>query len=185
MTRKPLPESHPLRILFRTLCRKNLLGVMRVGPPDVAEYVGDLLVRFVHVDEIRRVRDAAGRPLEDVGEMLLEAGRRGPTPAGYPEREIRRHIGDFTLFFLGMFPEWVSRKATTLVPDMYVDWPAEGRRSYRIVSEFRFPPFEDEAPVFAALADTFEHCVAGLHLVRTDLRQLGDPRYAWLREALG
>jgi len=166
----PVPERHPLRVLFSTLCRKNVLGVARLQRPDIADYLGDLLSRFVHVDELRRVRDAMGRPLEDVGEMLLEADRR--------------HIGDFILFFLGMFPEWVKAHATTRLPGMYVEWSKEGKRSYRIVSEFRFGPFEREASFYAALADHFEVCAFGLNLVRDDLRKLNDPRYAWIRAAL-
>ncbi|MFQ5876917.1 MAG: hypothetical protein ACE5JH_04385 [Acidobacteriota bacterium] len=180
-----ISEQHPLRLLFGTLCRKNIAGVLGLGRPELATYVSDVLVRFVHVDEIRRLRDAAGRPLEDVGEMLLEAERSSRQPILLPEREIRRHIGDFTLFFLGMFPEWVARHASTRLRGVYVDWSAEGKRSYRIVSEYRAVPFEGEAPLFAALADSFDFCVVGLNLVRDDLRQLTDPRYAWLREALG
>lgn len=180
----PVPERHPLRVLFSTLCRKNVLGVARLQRPDIADYLGDLLSRFVHVDELRRVRDAMGRPLEDVGEMLLEADRRERTGYFLPAREVRRHIGDFILFFLGMFPEWVKAHATTRLPGMYVEWSKEGKRSYRIVSEFRFGPFEREASFYAALADHFEVCAFGLNLVRDDLRKLSDPRYAWIRAAL-
>lgn len=177
-------HEHPLRTLFRDVGRKNLLGVVGIRPPEVADYVTEMLVRFTHVDEIRRVRDVAGRPLEDVGEMLAEAERAAARPRGQSERDVRRHIGDFTLFFLGMFPEWVARHATTRLPGVFVDWSAEGKRSYRIVSEFRSAPFEDEAPMFAALADVYDFCVVGLNLIREDLRQLTDPRYAWLRAAL-
>lgn len=180
----PISEDHPLRRMFRTLCRKNLAGVAHLRPPEVADYAGELLVRFVHMDEIRWLRDAAGRQLEDVGEMLLESDRHRTEAIPYPEREVRRHVGDFTLFFLGMFPEWAARRPTTRLPGPYVDWASEGRHSYKIVSEFRFPPFEQEAPLFAALSDNFDDCVTGLNLVRDDLRQLADPRYAWLREAL-
>lgn len=180
----PVPERHPLRELFSTLCRKNVLGVVRLERPDIADYLGGLLSRFVHVDELRRVRDAMGRPLEDVGEMLLEADRRERTGHLNPAREVRRHIGDYILFFLGMFPEYVKAHASTRLPGMYVEWTKEGRRSYQIVSEFRFGPFEREAPIYAALADHFETCAFGLNLVRDDLLQLSDPRYAWIRAAL-
>lgn len=138
----------------------------------------------MHVDELRRVRDAMGRPLEDVGEMLLEADRRERTGYFLPAREVRRHIGDFILFFLGMFPEWVKAHPSTRLPGMYVEWSKEGKRSYRIVSEFRFGPFEREASFYAALAEHFEVCAFGLNLVRDDLRRLSDPGYAWIRAAL-
>src|SRR5437867_7294008 len=112
----PIPETHPLRELFRTLSHKNLLGVVRLGRPDIADYLTGLLARSAHADDPSRIGEAKDRPLEDVGEMLLEADRQERGGFVYPVREIRRHIGDFTLFFLGMFPEWVADHATTRLP---------------------------------------------------------------------
>src|SRR2546425_9852503 len=126
----PVPEHHPLRVLFSTLCRKNVLGVVRLERPDIADYLGGLLSRFVHVDELRRVRDAMGRPLEDVGEMLLEADRRERTGYFLPAREGRRHIGDFILFFRGGVPEGVEAHATPRRPGLYVEGAEEGNRGH-------------------------------------------------------
>src|SRR2546422_7064700 len=39
---------------------------------EVAAYLVDLLVGFTHVENLYKVRDAAGRRLEDLGEMLIE-----------------------------------------------------------------------------------------------------------------
>src|SRR6266496_1967727 len=108
----PIPENHPLRHLFKTLSHKNILGVVHLERPDIADYLTDLLARFARADDLRRAGEAMDRPLEDVGEMLLEADRQEHGGFAYPVREIRRHIGDFTLFFLGMFPEWVADHAT-------------------------------------------------------------------------
>ena len=176
--------DHPLRTLFQNLGRKHLLGEVSLQRPDVVDYVSDLLTRFSHMDEVRRVRDAAGQPLDDVGEMLLRTNPTARDAFYRPEREVRRHIGDFTLFFLGMFPERVARHATTRRPDMFVDWSSEGRRSYKIVSEFRSHPYADEAPLFAALSDTYELCVIGLNRIRADLDDLSNPHYTWIRNAL-
>ena len=51
--------------------------------------------------------------------------------------------------------------------------------------EFRFGPYEREAAFYAALADHFEACAVGLNFVHNDLRPLANPRYAWIRAALG
>lgn len=72
---------------------------------DVCSYVVQMLTDFVDGSNLHRIRDANGRPLQDVGEMLLESDPvYGPAPSFDREREVRKHIGDYTLFFTGMFP---------------------------------------------------------------------------------
>ncbi len=176
---------HPLRRLFSALCRRALGTGAGVDDPRVADYIASLLVRFSHVRNLYAIRDAAGRPLDDVGEMLLEADPVGRGGSFSREREVRRHIGDFTLFFLGLFPEYLARHATTRVPDMYVDWAATGRESYRIVAAFDVGPWAAEAPLFARLAEEFDRCVLGLHLVRRELERLQRPELGAMGEILG
>ena len=64
---------------------------------------------------------------------MLEAQQVwGGHDAGFrPEHEVnvRRHIGDYTLFMTGIFPERVQHEATT---GFYI---AQGKRAYRFVSE--------------------------------------------------
>ncbi len=177
--------DHPLRLLFSRLCEWALLQRVGLGEPEVAAYLGDLLTRFTHRENVYRIRDAAGRPLDDVGEMLLESDPRSRAPSFDREREVRRHVGDYTLFFLGVFPEHVSRHASTLVPDMFLDWAQVGRDSYRIVAAFNVGPHAGEAPLFARLSDHFDFCALGLNYVRQELDRMSDPSVRFLRDALG
>lgn len=174
--RREIPEDHSLRTLFRSVILRRVGGDLGLTNGPLLGYLADLLVRFVRVEEVYRIRNAAGQPLDDVGEMLLESDPRGRASSFVREREVRRHIGDYILFFLGLFPEWVRAHATTRLPDMYVDWSRTGRESYRIVSSFTLPPYTDEAPLYRELADQFELCVVGLGRVGEDLRRLSDPR---------
>jgi hypothetical protein len=43
------------------------------GDLEVALYVADLLIDILHVDHLYRVRDARGKRLEEVAEMLVES----------------------------------------------------------------------------------------------------------------
>lgn len=173
---RSVPRDHPLYRCFRRAVLRRIGGDLGLADGALSDYLAELLARFVHVDELYRIRDAAGRPLDDVGEMLLESDPRSRADSFVREREVRRHIGDFTLFFLGLFPEWVRAHASTRLPDVYVDWSQAGRESYRIVASFTVPPFADDAPLFRRLAEQFELCVVGLNRVGQDLRQLADPR---------
>jgi len=180
-----VPPDHPLAILFERLCRKALLHDVALADPDLAVYIAHLMTRFTHVDNLYRVRDATGRRLDDVGEMLLESDPRTRASTFEREREVRRHIGDYTLFFLGLFPEYVARHATTRISDLFVNWAQVGRESYRIVAAFNVGPYAEEAPLFARLSDHYDTCVLALNLVKRDLASLADPRVRWIRAAFG
>ncbi|MFO0865876.1 MAG: hypothetical protein U0744_14705 [Gemmataceae bacterium] len=60
-----------------------------------------MLSRFVHIDAIHRFRET-GKTLAEVADMLLEA--EAMPPEGRTAREVHRHIGDFTLFWTGVYP---------------------------------------------------------------------------------
>jgi len=101
--------SHPLRQLFTELVERNYATV-GMRDPAVTGYVANILTEFCEGENLYKIRDAEGRPLHDVGEMLLESDPvYGDAPSFDRERQVRKHIGDFTLFFAGMFPESLNR----------------------------------------------------------------------------
>ena len=104
-----IPESHPLQQLFLEMVGRHYAQEIGLRDPQIVGYVAHLLAEFCEVDQLFCVRDTAGRPLSDVGEMLLQADPvYGPAPSFDRERQVRKHIGDFTLFFTGMFPESIN-----------------------------------------------------------------------------
>jgi hypothetical protein len=107
------------------------------GDQEVAAYVGDLLIDFVHVDNLYRIRNARGKRLKEVGEMLVESIPMLGAPSFEREREVRKHIGDYILFLTGMFPEYVATLPSRgLRPDRLIDYVKAGKESYRIVGTF-------------------------------------------------
>ena len=73
------------------------------------EYVSGVLIEFCHVDSLYRIRNSRGKALEDVGEMLIASNPLLEGRSFIYEREVRKHIGDYTLFLAGLFPEHVAR----------------------------------------------------------------------------
>jgi hypothetical protein len=49
--------------------------------------VGDLLTDFLHVDNLYRIRNSSGKPLEDVGAMLVESNPILSAPSFDRERQ--------------------------------------------------------------------------------------------------
>src|SRR5262245_11000712 len=144
----PKPD-HPLRRLFGGLTEHTFLQTLGVADPPLTDYLSDLLARFVHMDGVFRLRSAAGRRLEEVAEMMLEA--EATPPEGRTHREVHRHIGDFTLFWTGVYPEALRKLRSALSKDSFIDYQQQGKRSYYIASTFEQEPFEAEALVLRRL----------------------------------
>lgn len=172
-----IPESHPLQQLFVELVGRHYAEEIGLRDPQIVNYVAHLMAEFCDVEELFRVRNADGRPLTDVGEMLVESNPVfGPAPSFDRERQVRKHIGDYTLFFTGMFPESINhfrlRRNRT---ENFVDWIKAGKESYYIVSKFEHFEYAKVAPLFANLSQNFEQCVYGLNLVKNDLQEMQHP----------
>jgi hypothetical protein len=158
-----LPVAPGLTRFFDRLVRKSL-GDLTLGGEPVADYLAQLLARFARTDQLHAVRDTAGRPLASVVEMLLEVERawsfEEPHFDPFRERDIRRHIGDYTLFMLGIFREYVERRASL---GLYV---REGKRAYRVVADFERAALTPKARLFAALSAEFEDYVMALQYMK-------------------
>jgi hypothetical protein len=158
--------DHPLRRLFAGLTEHAFMSTLGIGDPQLVDYLSLLLSRFVHVDSIYRLRGAQGKRLEEVVEMLLEA--EALPPEGRTRREYHRHVGDFTLFWTGVFPEGAGRLRALLSKDHLIDYTEQGKRSYYIASTFEEDPYREEARVLRRLSEQFELCAYGLNQVRRE-----------------
>lgn len=182
-----ISSTHPLRLLFQHLVRGNFRRGAQLDDADLADYVGRMLTEFTHADNMYRIHNARGERLDDVAAMLIESNPHLDAPSFDRERAVRRHVGDFTLFYTGLFPEAVASlpRLKPLSVDTFVDYVAAGKESYRIVSLFDMYEYRDEAPLFSKLAYHFEQCVHGLNLVKRDLEQMQGTYYRKLQKDVG
>jgi hypothetical protein len=172
-----IPESHPLQQLFQELVGRHYAEEIGIRDPQVVAYVSSLLAEFCDADQLYKIRDAANRQLSDVGEMLLESDPvYGPAPSFDRERQVRKHIGDYTLFFAGMFPESINHfRLRRQRLENFVEWMKAGKESYYIVSKFEHFEYAKVAPLFANLSQNFESYVYGLNMVKSDLEEMQHP----------
>ncbi len=156
-------DGDSLRRLFAATTEHTFEVDLGVADPPLIEYLVDLLIRFIRMDAIFKMRNTVGRRLEDVAEMMIEADQRQANP----RREIYRHIGDFTLFWTGVYPEALSSMQAPDRRDHLVDYFQQGKRSYYLASTFDQKPYDQEAPILRRLSEEFELCTYGLNRVRT------------------
>ena len=172
-----IPESHPLQELFSDLIHDHFDRDIGLRDPEVQDYIVNMLGEFCEAEQLFKVRNTSGRRLEDVGEMLLETDPvYGPAPSFDRERQVRKHIGDYILFFSGMFPESINHyRLRRQRLENFIDFIKAGKESYFIVSKFDQFEYVKLAPLFAKLASEFESCVYGLNLVKGDLEEMQHP----------
>jgi hypothetical protein len=162
---EPISHKHPLRRLFTGLVEHAFCTEVGVCDPTLTDYLVDLLVDFTHVDRLNAIRNAQGKRLEQVAAMLAILTDEHPANDAERDRTMYRNIGDYTLFWAGVYPEQLKRAGHT-PSDVLLDYVAQGKQSYAIVSELAH---ENDAPpssLFRHLSDDFESCLFGLSLVR-------------------
>jgi hypothetical protein len=110
-----------------------------------------------------RIRQLNGRPATEVVTMMTEAQQR----IGLARREVHRHIGDFTLFWTGLYPESLRSLQGNHRGDSFVSYCAQGKLAYEIASEIE-DETNAEAPsdLLHRLSEQFDLCAYGLREVR-------------------
>lgn len=179
-----ISPDHPIRELFSSVVERSFERHLGVSEPQMARYVSNVLVDFTHWDHAFRIRDGRGRCLEEVAQMLVEGDVSLNATSFEREREVHKHIGDFTLFWTGVYPEMLHHFRAAVRADHLIDYVEQGRRSYGIASTFQHGPYADEAPVLRRLADQFEACVVGLNMARRELDAYASPEMKAVRKLL-
>ena len=166
----PQKPTCTIRKFFSGLAEYTFQTRLGVADPQMVDYVSDMLTRFVRSDAMYRVRNVKGQPIVQVAEMLMEAQQR----VGDAKRDVHRHIGDFTLFWTGLYPEAVET-AKKRGMDILLDYSEQGKQAYWIASTIETSR-EDAAPgeVLERLSSDFELCAYGLREVRKEWESSDD-----------
>lgn len=171
-----LSIDHPLRKLFRTAIRKSF-PFNPVLSREAAFYLEEeILCEFLHIDNLFKIRDSSGRRLEDIADMLAEGDIRLKAKNFDREFLVHKHIGDYTLFMLGLFPEYLKKRkgkefvlGSLIIPggDLSKLYLIQGQRSYQIAASFG-------EGIFKELSENFEYYRNTLEFVRLYLETSKD-----------
>jgi len=161
MERSAAPRT--LRRFFDGVVRRSF-GDLTIRDEVAADYLADLLTRFARAENIYPISALTGERLDAVVDLLLEVQRVWDLDSPHfnpaQEREIKRHIGDYTLFMTGLFRERVEGLACA---GFYI---REGKRAYRFVSEHDRAGARPHAGLFRTLSDRFEGFAGALSYMR-------------------
>ena len=177
MTADNSARGEMLRRFFAGATEHAFVARMGVVDPPLVDYVAEMLVRFVKSDAIYGVRNPRGERLVQVTDMLAEAQARH----GAARREMHRHIGDFTLFWTGVYPEIADRMRQGR-KDSLLDYCDQGKRNYFIASTLPADAADAPDAVLKRLSNNFDLCVYGLGEVRRQWSEREgdvDPHLLW------
>lgn len=163
-----MKSSRPSSALWRYfagLAEYVFQGELGVADPQLVDYVSCLLMRFVRSEALHKVRNPIGQPLTEVAEMLVEANAR----IGNARRDVLRHVGDFTLFWAGVYPEMLRAMQAPEKKDHFIDYCSQGKRAYLIASSIATDDEQDApAEILERLSCDFDLCAYGLREVRRE-----------------
>jgi hypothetical protein len=92
--------------------------------------------------------------LEYLFELQIESEQGDAAHA----RETQKHLGDYALFMVGLFPEHLQRRRRAVSPAYYI---AQGKTAYAMVSAM--DGLRPSAALFRKLAEHFETCAQALN----------------------
>jgi hypothetical protein len=149
-----------LKKFFLTLVNKCLFD-LSVHERTIVDYIAQVLTDFAREENLFRLRDASGRRIESVVEMLAQQ-KPNLISESAPlwEREVRKYIGDYALFMSGIFRDYVSNEGFL---DYYL---AEGGDSYKRVARLESDLLGSDARLFAQLARGFVYYSGALDYLR-------------------
>ena len=156
-------------ILVRNVFRRS-----GVEDRAVADYVAEVLAEFAQAERARCILPGRLNSLDYFFEMLSALNEADDRTRFF----IRAHIGNYSLFFSGVFPDRIRFRAEARgFPDVkYYD--SLGRTHFRAASDHRLAEKYDVAEIFSTLSERFETTRRALNDIADRLFSLGDASYS-------
>ena len=156
-------------ILVRTVFRRS-----DIQDRTVADYVAEVLAEFVLAERSRCVVPGQANPLDYFFEMLGALRTADERTSFY----IRVHMGNYSLFLAGVFPDRIRFRAEARgFPDLKY-YEEVGRTQYRVASDHRLAHRYELNNILSTLAERFGATRVALNDLADRLFSLGDPDYS-------
>jgi len=140
----------------------------------IADYVSEVLTEFARAERARCLLPGQTGPLDYFFEMLAALNTADERTSFY----LRVHIGNYSLFLSGVFPERIRFRAENRgFPDLKY-YEGLGRTQYRVASDHRLAHRYELNEVLSTLSERFGTTRLALNDIADRLFSLGDPDYS-------
>ena len=140
----------------------------------VADYVAELLAEFARAEHARCVVPGQPNPLDYFFEMLAAL----QTADERTSFQIRVHIGNYSLFLSGVFPERIRFRAEQKGFPALKYYEALGRSQYRAASDHRLARRYELTTILGTLSERFQATRRALNDISERIFSLGDTNCA-------
>ena len=166
-----MPYGGSIHRFFAGITEFTFQTRLGVADPPLLDYLSDLLSRYCRSDHVFSLRDVEGNKLTSLADMLRESEFRD----GEARKAIHRQIGDFTLFWGGVFPEALKRMQGSDKVDHLLDYRTYGKKAYAAAARLSsYQVGETDAEVLSRLAEEYDLCLYGLGEVRREWEHLDE-----------
>ncbi len=128
----------------------------------ISDYLASLLETFSRTARLKSPAGSGENPLQYLSDMLLALRDASPVQTFL----IRAHVGNYSLFLSGIFPENVQRRCDRGAPD-FSYYEEVGRMNFKVVANHAVARSADLSDIYNALAAQF-------HDIRLALNRLAD-----------
>jgi hypothetical protein len=171
--RAVLEQPHCLRVsthFYFYLLVRHVLRRAHVLDRGVADYVAEILAEFSRTERMRYVARGHSQPLDYFVDLLAALHQADEFTAFY----LRAHIGDYSLFLAGVFPEHIRHRAAQRgAPDLSY-YEQLGRSNYRAARDHRLASRYALADIFDVLSERFQTTRLALNDLGERLLLLGE-----------
>jgi hypothetical protein len=152
-------------ILVRQVFRRS-----RITERGVADYVAEVLSEFSRLERTECRPNGQVQPLDYFFEMLGALQTADDTTRFY----IRAHIGNYSLFLSGIFPDRIRFRAEVRGAPNLKYYEELGRSNYRVAGDHRLARKYDLDGIFNTLAERFQTTRLALNDLGERLLTLAD-----------
>ncbi|MCH7518622.1 MAG: hypothetical protein IH964_06295 [Candidatus Dadabacteria bacterium] len=153
--RKINPTS--IKSYFSKIVNMSFFDLGKERDDKGAMYLTDMLTEFARTEKLYKLTDSDGRKVQTIVGMLIENQKN---TSENTERELRKYVGDFSLFMSGMFREYVDKNSYL---SYYVN---EGMKSYFVVSRLDLEMGKGDPVIFSKLSRDFKFYSGALNYMR-------------------
>ena len=147
-----------------------------IADREVADYVAMLLAEFAREDPAHCTVAGQAKPLKDLFEMLIALDAAGDDRTRFC---IRAHIGNWSLFLAGVFPDRIRVRAESRgFPDLKY-YEGMGRTQYQVASDDRMARRYEVGNILGTLAERFQAARLALNDISERLFSFGDATGPW------
>jgi len=138
--------------LYFYLLTRHVLNEYDVDDRNVADYVAAMLARFCSSSRMHGISSEHQRNYRYLVDMMVDATNASPREAFL----IRSHMGNYSLFITGLFPDYVYRQSTYGRKSPGFDYYEQmGRSSFQWASQHRLALQFSLAEILSSLSDNF------------------------------